>query len=170
MGKILWVKTTLDMFSNRKIKIILKERDGDTYFRVWIQLITIAGECNENGKLIISENNPLGVEDFAKIMNKTSKKIEKILNKFIELEMITDEDNTYSIKNWEKYQSADKLEKIKEQDRVRQRRYQERKKAKNNVIKTLDNEREKIREDNNKEEIDNIKEGENDSGFKNIDF
>ena len=103
-------------------------------------------------------------------MNKTSKKIEKILNKFIELEMITYEDNTYSIKNWEKYQSADKLEKIKEQDRVRQRRYQERKKAKNNVIKTLDNEREKIREDNNKEEIDNIKEGENDSGFKNIDF
>ena len=33
-----WIKVFTDIFANSKIKILLKERDGDTFFRVWIQL------------------------------------------------------------------------------------------------------------------------------------
>ena len=36
-----WIKVFTDIFANPKIKILLKERDGDTFFRVWIQLLTM---------------------------------------------------------------------------------------------------------------------------------
>lgn len=39
--------------------------------------------------------------------------------------MIIIEDNFYKIKNWSKYQSADKLEEIRLQNRLRQQKYRE---------------------------------------------
>ena len=88
MYEIQWFKIDTNIFSNRKIQIILKLSDGDTYFRVWVQLITLAVECNCNGRLEISENKPMTIQDFSKIMGKFNKKIEKILDKFLELDML----------------------------------------------------------------------------------
>ena len=110
-----WIKVFTDIFANPKIQLLLKERDGDTFFRVWIQLLTIAGQCMQDGKLMMSENNPMTIQDFATIMHKTNDKMENILNKLIHLEMIIFEGNTYIIKNWYKYQSIDKYEKILKQ-------------------------------------------------------
>ena len=164
-------KVFTDIFANPKIQLLLKERDGDTFFRVWIQLLTLAGQCMQEGKLMMSENSPMTIQNFATIMNKSNKKMENILNKLIHLEMIIYEENTYIIKNWYKYQSIDKYEKVLEQNRVRQKRFRDKKKEESNVIQTLSNDTEEIREEkeNNKIE-DNIKAGENGSGFKTIDF
>lgn len=139
MAEVSWVKLKTNIFSNRKIALLLNERDGDTYFRIWIQLITIAGECNSKGRLIIGENVPITIQQLSKILKKSSKKVEKILNKFIELGMIIYEENCYSIKNWSKYQSADKLEEIRKNNRERQRKFRDKNILKNNVTKTLDN-------------------------------
>ena len=152
MNNVKWVKLCTDIFSNRKVKILLKERDGDTFFRVWIQLLTIAGECNRSGGLFLNDNKPL-----ANIIGKTEKKFEKILTKMIELGMITYEQNTYIIKNWGKYQSIDKLEKMRIDNNERQRRYRERKKEKSNVMQMLNN------IDNKEKEI--RKEGERKDGI-----
>ena len=166
-----WIKVFTDIFANPKIQLLLKERDGDTFFRVWIQLLTLAGECMQEGKLMMSENSPMTIQNFATIMNKSNKKMENILNKLIHLEMIIYEESTYIIKNWYKYQSIDKYEKVLEQNRVRQKRFRDKKREESNVIQTLSNDTEEIREEkeNNKVE-DNIKAGENGSGFKTIDF
>lgn len=166
-----WIKVFTDIFANPKIQLLLKERDGDTFFRVWIQLLTLAGQCMQEGKLMMSENSPMTIQNLATIMNKSNKKMENILNKLIHLEMIVYKDNTYIIKNWYKYQSIDKYEKILEQNRVRQKRFRDKKREESNVIQTLSNDTEEIREEkeNNKIE-DNIKAGENGSGFKTIDF
>ena len=166
-----WIKVFTDIFANPKIQLLLKERDGDTFFRVWIQLLTLAGQCMQEGKLMMSENSPMTIQNFATIMNKSNKKMENILNKLIHLEMIIYEENTYIIKNWYKYQSIDKYEKVLEQNRVRQKRFKDKKREESNVIQTLSNDTEEIREEkeNNKIE-DNIKAGENGSGFKTIDF
>lgn len=166
-----WIKVFTDIFANPKIQLLLKERDGDTFFRVWIQLLTLAGQCMQEGKLMMSENSPMTIQNFATIMNKSTKKMENILNKLIHLEMIIYEENTYIIKNWYKYQSIDKYEKVLEQNRVRQKRFRDKKREESNVIQTLSNDTEEIREEkeNNKIE-DNIKAGENGSGFKTIDF
>lgn len=138
MAEVSWIKLSTNIFSNRKIALLLNEREGDTYFRIWIQLLTIAGQCNMKGKLIIGENNPLNVQQLSKILGKSVKKVEEILNKFIELKMINYEENCYIIKNWSKYQSADKLEEIRKNNRERQRKFREKIKIENNVTETLE--------------------------------
>lgn len=166
MYNLQWLKIEIKIFSNRKIQILLKEQDGDTYFRVWIQLLTIAIECNCNGKLVIGDNKPMTIEDFFKIMGKSKKKIEKIIKKFQELNMIIVEEGAYKIKNWDEYQSIESSEKYKEQNRIRQQKYRERlksEKEKSNVTITENN----AQEDNTLEEIieNNRKENENINGF-----
>ncbi|MCL2859350.1 MAG: phage replisome organizer N-terminal domain-containing protein [Oscillospiraceae bacterium] len=139
MIDIFWIKLSTNIFSNRKILILLKEKDGDLYFRVWIQLLTIAGQCNYKGKLVIGDNIPITISELARIIGKSDRKVEKILERLIQLEMITCIDNVYAIKNWDKYQSADKLEQIREQNRVRQSKFREKKKVESNVNVTLGN-------------------------------
>ena len=166
-----WIKVFTDIFANPKIQLLLKERDGDTFFRVWIQLLTLAGQCMQEGKLMMSENSPMTIQNFATIMNKSNKKMENILNKLIHLEMIIYKENTYIIKNWYKYQSIDKYEKVLEQNRARQKKFRDKKKEESNVIQTLSNDTEDIRKEIENNKIDeNIKAGENGSGFQTIDF
>ena len=165
MANLQWLKLSTNFFDNNKVKLLESEKDGDTLIRVWIQLLTIAMKCNYQGRLSITEEKPMTVDEFSKIMGKSKKKITKCLEKFEELKMIIIEDNFYKIKNWSKYQSADKLEEIKLQNRLRQQKYRENMKSekeKSNVTVTQRNTKEekKIR---NKIE----KEGdENRSGFK----
>ena len=165
MANLQWLKLSTDFFDNNKIKLLESEKDGDTIIRVWIQLLTIAMKCNYQGRLSLTEDKPMTVDEFSKIMGKSRKKITKCLEKFEELKMIIIEDNFYKIKNWSKYQSADKLEEIRLQNRLRQQKYRENMKSekeKSNVTVTQRNTKEekKIR---NKIE----KEGdENRSGFK----
>ena len=125
MYELPWFKTETNIFSNRKIQILLKLPEGDTYFRVWIQLIALAVECNNKGRLEIGENNPMTIQNFSKIMGKSNKKIEKILNKFLELGMLKKEGETFLIKNWDKYQIIEKYEKYQIQKREIQIKYSE---------------------------------------------
>lgn len=169
MYNLQWLKLEIKIFSNRKMQILLKEQDGDTYFRVWIQLITIAMECNSEGKLVIGKNTPMTIENFSKIMGKSKKKMEKIIKKFQELNMLIIEEGAYKIKNWSKYQSVETNEKYQEQNRIRQQRYREKlkseklksEKEKSNVTITENN----ALEDNIQEE-NTRKENENNNGFR----
>ena len=168
MYEIQWFKVESNIFSNRKIQIILKLPEGDTYFRVWMHLIALAVECNNKGRLEIGENNPMTIQNFSKIMGKSNKKIEKILKKLLELEMLLKEGETFLIKNWDKYQSIEKYEKYQRQSRERQRKYREKHKSeieKSNVIQTLSNEREKNTKDLEEIKEENIGE-ENENGFR----
>lgn len=93
----------------------------------------------------------------------------KILEKFLELEMLKKEGEVFVIKNWNKYQSIEPYEKYKEQNRIRQQKYREKlksEKEESNVTITLDNTQEENK-------IKNIlaKEGdENRSGFRKCEF
>ena len=166
MYKLQWLKIDANLFANRKIQILLKEPDGDTYIRVWIQLLIIAMECNKEGNLVIGENKPMTIEYFSKIMGKSFEKMEEIIEKFLELEMIILENEVYKIKNWNKYQSIETYEKYKEQGRLRQQRYREKLKSENgksNVTVTLCNGEEENKENKRKEVR---KEEENTNGFR----
>ncbi len=169
MYELPWFKTETNIFSNRKIQILLNLPEGDTYFRVWIQLIALSVECNNKGRLEIGENNPMTIQNFSKIMGKSNKKIERILKKFLELEMLKKEGETFLIKNWSKYQSIEKYEKCQIQNRERQRKYREKVKSENeksNVTVTLNNAEEKNKKDLKEIEYKkNIRE-EGKSGFR----
>ena len=168
MYEIQWFKVESTIFSNRKIQIILKLPEGDTYFRVWMQLIALAVECNNEGRLEIGDDNPMTIQNFSKIMGKSNKKIEKILEKLIELEMLVKEGETFLIKNWDKYQSIEKYEKYQMQNRERQKRYREKLKSENeksNVIQTLSNGQEKNTKELRIRKEENIRE-ETENGFR----
>ena len=170
MYGVQWFKVDRNIFNNRKIQLLLKKRDGDLYFRVWIQLLSIAVECGNDGRLGIAEK-PITCEDCAKIMGKTSEKIRRIMEEFTELGMLKKEGETFLIKNWEKYQSIDKYENYQENNRQRQRKYREKLKAdgeKSNVTVTLSNaeeekRKEKITKEDKKEEI---RREEDENGFR----
>ena len=170
MYDIQWFKVEKNIFYNRKIQLLLGLKDGDTYLRVWIQLLSLAVECNDNGRLVIG-NNPISIKEFSKIMGKSSKKMSKILDNFLELEMLTKDGEVYVIKNWNKYQSLDRQETYQINNRERQRRFSEKKKKeqeKTNVSLTLDNATEEKREEKITKEIrkeEKIRE-EEDSGFR----
>ena len=170
MYDIQWFKVEKNIFYNRKIQLLLGLKDGDTYFRVWMQLLSLAVECGDGGRLIIG-NNPISVKEFSKIMGKSSKKMSKILENFLELEMLTKDGEVYVIKNWNKYQSLDRQETYQINNRERQRRFSEKKKKeqeKTNVSLTLDNATEEKREEKITKEIrkeENIGEEEN-NGFR----
>ena len=170
MYDIQWFKVEKNIFYNRKIQLLLGFKDGDTYFRIWIQLLSLAVECGDGGRLIIG-NNPISIKEFSKIMGKSSKKMSKILEKFLELEMLKKEGEVFVIKNWNKYQSLDRQETYQINNRERQRRFSEKKKKeqeKTNVSLTLDNATEEKREEKITKEIrkeEKIRE-EEDSGFR----
>ena len=170
MYDIQWFKLEKNIFCNRKIQLLLSMNDGDTYFRIWIQLLSLAVECGDGGRLIIGKN-PITTKEFSKIMGKSSKKMSKILEKFLELEMLKKEEEVFVIKNWNKYQSLDRQEDYLIKNRERQRRFSEKKKKeqeKTNVSLTLDNATEEKREEKITKEIrkeENIRE-EEDSGFR----
>ena len=170
MYDIQWFKLEKNIFCNRKIQLLLGLNDGDTYFRIWIQLLSLAVECGDGGRLIIG-NNPISIKEFSKIMGKSSKKMSKILDKFLELEMLKKEENVFVIKNWNKYQSLDRQEEYLIKNRERQRRFSEKLKKeqeKTNVSLTLDNATEEKREEKITKEIrkeENIREEEN-NGFR----
>ena len=170
MYDIQWFKLEKNIFCNRKIQLLLGLNDGDTYFRIWIQLLSLAVECGDGGRLIIG-NNPISIKEFSKIMGKSSKKMSKILENFLELEMLTKDGEVYVIKNWNKYQSLDRQETYQINNRERQRRFSEKKKKeqeKTNVSLTLDNATEEKREEKITKEVrkeENIRE-EEESGFR----
>ena len=164
MVQVQWLKVYTDIFDNEKMKKLLRNRDGDTYFRVWIQLLTLAAKSNQHGAILLGENIPMSKEDLAKVMHKTLNKLEKIIQDLYELDMIIIEKETICIKNWDMYQSADELEKLRESNRRRQQKYRDKQKD-SNVIVTLNNTEDKNREEKNKnrQDISNL---ENESGFK----
>ncbi len=164
MVQVQWLKVYTDIFDNEKMKKLLRNRNGDTYFRVWIQLLTLAAKSNQHGAILLGENIPMSKEDLAKVMHKTLNKLEKIIQDLYELDMIIIEKETICIKNWDMYQSADELEKLRESNRRRQQKYRDKQKD-SNVIVTSNNTEDKNREEKNKnrQDISNL---ENESGFK----
>lgn len=83
-------------------------------------------------------------------MGKSSKKMSKILEKFLELEMLKNDGEVFVIKNWNKYQSLDRHEDYLSKNSERQRKYREKLKnesEKSNVTVTSRNATEEKREE-----------------------
>lgn len=128
MAEVKWIKLTVDMFDDEKIKIIQSMPEGDTLLIVWIKLITLAGKTNDGGYVYISEGMPYTDEMLSIIMNKPLNIIRLALDTFIKLGMIETDIKGIYLLNFEKHQSLDKLEKIKEQNRLRVAKYREKQK------------------------------------------
>ena len=113
---------------NRKIKQIEILPDGDSIIVIWFKILCLAGNTNDNGFVYFTHDIPYTDQMLAAEFNRPLATIQIALNIFERFGMIDIVDNIIHVSSWEKYQNVDGLEKIKEQNRLRQAKYKEKQK------------------------------------------
>jgi len=125
MADIKWIKLATDIFDNRKIRQIETMPEGDALLVIWLKLICLAGKTNDSGLVYLTQDIAYTEEMLATEFNKPLNIIRLAIMTFIKFDMIAVVDNILQLSNWEKYQSSEKLDKIREQTRIRQANYKD---------------------------------------------
>lgn len=129
MSDVKWIKLSMKMFEDEKIKLIEHMPEADTMLVIWIKLLSQAGKSNDHGYIYLSEKIPYTDEMLSTIFNRPLNVVRMALAVFREFGMIEiNEDNFISICNWEKHQNVAGLDKMREQARLRKQKERERKK------------------------------------------
>jgi predicted phage replisome organizer len=129
MAEVKWIKLSVNMFEDEKIRLIEALPDADTILIIWIKLLVQAGKTNASGYLYLNEHIPYTDEMLATIFNRPIYTVRLALQTFEQFGMIEiNDDHFISIMNWEKHQNIDGLEKIREQNRIRKQKEREKKK------------------------------------------
>jgi len=128
MSDVKWVKLNVNMTDNRKIKRIRRLPDGNNIVLFWVFLLTKAGESNERGGLFFLEDMPYTVDDLAEEFEFTHDFVNFALKTLEKLLMIELYDEIIYIKNWEKYQNVEGMERARKLNAARNRRYRAKKK------------------------------------------
>lgn len=126
MAKVEWIKLTVDMFDNKKIKHIRKLPEGNNIVLIWVMLLTMAGRCNSNGFIFLTENIPYTNKMLADELGFDENVIQIALNALERFDMISRNGDLLSIPGWEEHQNIEGLEKIREQTRTRVAEYRKR--------------------------------------------
>lgn len=129
MADVKWVKITTDMFDNKKIKHLRRLPDGNNIVLIWVMLLTMAGQCNANGRIYLTETIPYTPNMLADELDFEESTVRLALEAMERLGMIVTDDGFYSIANWEEYQNVDGMEKIREQNRLRKAKHDAKKKS-----------------------------------------
>ena len=128
MAEVKWVKVATDMFdSSRKIKQIEMMPEGDTIIVIWIKLLLLAGSVNDGGAIYLTPEIPYTDEMLATELRRPLNTVKMALTIFERFGMIEVQDEVLHLASWEKYQSVDKLEEIREQTRARVAKCREKK-------------------------------------------
>ena len=127
MSEVKWIKLTVDMFDNRKIKYLRTLPEGNNIVLIWVMLLTMAGRCNSGGMIFLTENIPYTGQVLANELGFETSTVELALKILASLGMISEIDGYIQIEGWDDHQSADKLEQIREQNRIRKQKERERK-------------------------------------------
>lgn len=135
MSNVKWIKLTTDMFDNPKIKYLRSLPDGDRLLLVWVAVLTMAGRCNANGMLILTDTIPYSAEMIANEFDFDLNTVKLALKAFNDLSMIAVVNGTFAVPGWSEYQSTDKLEQIRERDKERKRIERAKKKDDGNAEK-----------------------------------
>ncbi|MBT2722282.1 phage replisome organizer N-terminal domain-containing protein [Bacillus sp. ISL-46] len=129
MAEVKWIKLSVNMFEDEKIRLIEALPEADTILVIWVKLLAQAGKTNATGYIYLNENIPYTDEMLATIFNRPIPTVRLALKAFEQFGMIEiSDDHFISITNWEKHQNIDGLEKIREQERIRKQRQREKKK------------------------------------------
>lgn len=160
MAEVKWVKLTVDMFDNRKIKYIRKLPEGNNIVLIWVMLLTMAGRCNAGGMIFLTENVPYTPKMLADELDFEENTVILALQALENLNMIVTDNGFFAIAGWDKYQNIDGMEKIKEQNRKRQAKFKKKQKllignVTDNVIVTQGNATEEEKEEEKEKEEEN---------------
>ncbi|QHZ46974.1 phage replisome organizer N-terminal domain-containing protein [Bacillus sp. NSP9.1] len=129
MAEVKWIKLSTQMFEDEKIKLIEQMPEADTILIIWVKLLAQAGKTNASGYIFLSKNIPYTDEMLATIFNRPLPIVRMALQTFQRFGMIEiDEHNFISILNWEKHQNVEGMDRVRQLNAERNKRYRERKK------------------------------------------
>ena len=128
MADVKWIKITTDIFSDEKILLIEQMPDADSLLVIWFKLLCMAGKENNYGVFLMRNRMPYTEEMLATIFRRPLNTVRLALSTFEAFGMIDIEDDIIAIPNWEKHQNIEGMEKIREQNRIRQQRHRDKQK------------------------------------------
>ncbi|MGH0464387.1 hypothetical protein BACERE00185_03110 [Bacillus mobilis] len=141
MAEVKWIKLSTSMFEDEKIRLIESMPEADTLLIIWIRLLAQAGKTNASGYIFLSKNIPYSDEMLATLFNRPIATVRLALQTFQQFGMIEiTEDQYICISNWEKHQNVDGLERVKQLNAERNRKYRERKKQQQLSLENKENE------------------------------
>ncbi len=130
MAEISWIKLKTTMFDDEKVRLIQSMPESDAILLIWIRLLILAGKTNDEGLIYIQKDMPYTDETLATLFNKPLNVIRLAITTLSKFDMIdTNEDSVIGISNWEKHQNIDGMEKVRELNAQRNRKYRQRKKT-----------------------------------------
>ena len=127
MKKLQWLKTKVGLFLDPRILYLMNLPNGDSYIVLWFFLKDMAGMVNDEGRIYVSENEPLTTQLIAKSLHRRQPFIENGLRALEQVDLIErDEKGMIRIVIWDELQSFHRDERRREQTSERVRRYRER--------------------------------------------
>lgn len=160
MAKVSWIKIETEMFNNVKIGHIRKLPEGNNIVLIWVMLLTMAGRCNANGLIFLTENIPYNEKLLADELGFDESVIQLALTALENFGMITRDGNMLAIPGWEEHQNIEGMDKIREQNRIRKQKQRERQKLAIEQDMSRDSSRDVTQQNkikNKKEELDKEK-------------
>ena len=128
MSDVKWIKITTDIFDDEKILLIESLPEADSIIVIWFKLLCLAGKMNNSGVFMMSNRIAYTDKMLATIFRRKEATVQLALRTFEEFGMVELIDGVITIPNWEKHQSLDALEKMKEQNRERVKRCRDKQK------------------------------------------
>lgn len=128
MADVKWIKLATGLPDNRKIKQIRKLPDGNTIALMWVFLMCLAGETNDEGMVYFTPEIPYTDEMLADEFDMDINTIRLGITTFQKFGMIEVIDKIICLSSWEKWQATDGLAVIREQTRKRVAKHREKQK------------------------------------------
>lgn len=105
MLEVKWIKLSVDMFDNKKIRYLRRLPDGNNIVLIWIMLLTLAGRSNAGGYIMLTEDIPYTLSMLADELEVKENTVKLALAQLSMLKMIHMADDVIAITNWEKHQN-----------------------------------------------------------------
>ena len=130
MPGVPWIKLWTGIFDDEKIKIIQGQPEGDTIVLCWLRLLCLAGKCGRGGRVSVDDSIPYTNELLSQVWGLPQSTVRLATDTLAKLNMIqVADDGNLLITHWDDYQDIKSYEDMKEQGRVRQQRFREKKKS-----------------------------------------
>ena len=106
--KLKWFKLAVDLFDNRKIRIVQSKENGDKLVLIWIKLLCLAAKINDGGTLYIVKNKLADCLELSIAINCDTDNLMDAVDIFAALDMIRfDCIGNIVIKNFDEFQWGD---------------------------------------------------------------
>ena len=119
MADVKWIKLSVGLPDSKKLRQIRVLPNGDTIALMWVFLMCLAGDVNDNGMVYFTPEIPFTDEMLAEQFRMDVNTVRLGLKTFQQFGMIEVVDDMICLAAWEKWQAVDKLTEIREQTRLR---------------------------------------------------